>query len=48
MRVTLLGVLTMVAIAVLLVCAGYELRRANQARAVLLPLEENPDSPLNP
>ncbi len=44
MRVTLLGVLTLVVVAALLVYAGYELHRASQEGNAQLP--QNPDSPL--
>ena len=44
MRVTLLGVLTFVVVAALLVYAGYESHRASQERNA--PLPQNPDSPL--
>ena len=44
MRVTLLGVLTFVVVAALLVYAGYELHRASQERNAQFP--QNPDSPL--
>ena len=44
MRVTLLGVLTFVVVAALLVYAGYESHRASQERNAQLP--QNPDSPL--
>ena len=44
MRVTLLGVLTFVIVAALLVYAGCESHRASQAGNAQLP--QNPDSPL--
>jgi hypothetical protein len=46
MRITLLGVLAFIGIAVLLVYVANELQRTNQAKAV--PPPQNPDSSINP
>ena len=46
MRVTLLGVLSFVVVAALLVYAGYELHRTSQERNAHLP--QNPNRPLQP
>ncbi len=46
MRVTLLGVLTLVGIAVLIVYAGYELHRASQERNAQP--QQNPNLPEQP
>ncbi len=46
MRVTLLGVLTLVGIAVLIVYAGYELHRTSQERNAQS--QQNPNLPEQP
>ena len=46
MRVTMLGVITLLGVAVLLVYAGYELHRESQERNARFP--QNPNPPLQP